>query len=557
MDKKRSWFLLTVLIIFILILLVRLFFLQIIEGSSFRKLSDENRTRVEKVSAPRGIIFDRNGYPLVRNIPGFRTLEFGETKVISRDEAIKKELASNVDLQVETIREYLYPEEFAHALGFLGEGEGGQLEGKVGLEKTYNKKLAGRDGKKLVEVNAKGEPLRVLGEVAPKTGGDITTTLDLQIARRAYRALSKVDRGAVIVTDPRNGEVLALLSKPSFDPNLFTIGEGYKAQATASSYKNVQQILTSADQPIFNRVIGGTYPPGSTFKIVTAAAGLASNAINKDTKIEDVGVINIGRFSFPNWYFTQYGKLDGTLDIVRAIKRSNDIFFYKVAELTGIDELADMGKKFGVGQILGIDIEGEGSGLFPNDAWKREKIGEGWFLGDTYHVGIGQGYLLTTPLQANAWTSVIANGGNLYKPHLLKNSKFDPPIVRTKFLSDETISLIREGMREACSPGGTGWPLFKFKIQNSKIKIDNRNFFEPEEATVSAQFKDFVHIPVACKTGTAEFGDPAGQTHAWFTAFAPIEDPQIAVTVLVEGGGEGSNVAAPIAKEILEEWFSR
>lgn len=567
-----------ILTVMIFVLVTRLLFLQIVKGQEYKSLADSNRIKRETISAPRGVIYDRNGYPLVRNMPGFRIKENGRVRVISRKEALEIQTRSESQSQelviaIDSLREYIYPEEFAHVLGFLGEGDNQDLTiGKMGIEKKYNDILTGVPGKRLIEVEASQKELRLLGEAKPRPGQDLTTTLDLTLQKKALEALKDFDKGAVVATIPATGEVLVLFSKPTFDPNLFTIGAQRAERASSNLvYKTAEEILSSSDQPLFNRAIAGTYPPGSTFKIITAAAGLEEDKISSDTKIEDIGILRIGKFTFPNWYFIQYGKLEGFLDIVKAIKRSNDIFFYKTAEYVGLGKLEEWAKKFGVGRVLGIDIEGEEEGLFPTEEWKKNNVGDNWYLGDTYHLGIGQGYLLTTPLQVNAWTAVVANGGTLHKPKLVKNTtnKQNLPSGKSKpitqnFIKKETIGLIKEGMKQACSPGGTGWPLFKFKIpaspaggQNSKLKIDNRNFFVPEEATVSAQFKDFIHIPVACKTGTAEFGDPQNRTHAWFTAFAPIEDPQIVVTVLVEGGGEGSNVAAPIAKEILEEWFSR
>ncbi|MCL4382428.1 penicillin-binding transpeptidase domain-containing protein, partial [Patescibacteria group bacterium] len=259
--------------------------------------------------------------------------------------------------------------------------------------------------------------------------------------------------------------------------------------------------------------------------------------------VEDTGVITIGPYKYPNWFWLQYGKTDGLLNIVTALKRSNDIYFYKVGEWVGVEKLAQWAGKMGVGKILGIDLPGEAAGVMPTPEWRKKTRGDEWYLGDTYHLAIGQGDLQVTPLQANFWTNVIANGGKLCRPTLLKNQD-----CKDLGLKKETIGLIKEGMKEACSTGGTGWPFFEFKVQSSE-------FGERK-------------ISVACKTGTAEYGDPQNKTHAWFTVFAPLpaeksakaapaDEPELTITVLVEGGGEGSNVAAPIAKKILEEWFNR
>ncbi|KKR34006.1 MAG: Penicillin-binding protein 2 [Candidatus Gottesmanbacteria bacterium GW2011_GWC2_39_8] len=299
--------------------------------------------------------------------------------------------------------------------------------------------------------------------------------------------------------------------------------------------------------------------------------------IMPDTKYEDVGVITVGPFKFPNWYFIQYGKKDGMVDVVTALKRSNDIFFYKVGEGLGIDKLASWSRKLGMGKALGLDISGEAKGLVPDENWKKKNRGEGWYLGDTYHLAIGQGDLLATPLQVNFWTNVVASDGYLCKPTVLnleprtKNQEqlnLEPRIKNLEpkcvdlGLKKEDIDLVKKGMIQACSPasseegvGGTGWPLFNFKIENVKWKIDNVDFLETAEATISG--KPIVEVKTACKTGTAEYGDPKGKTHAWFTDFAPAENPQLTVTVLYEGGGEGSSDAGPIAKEILKTWFEK
>lgn len=528
------------LVILFAILLGRLFYLQVVEGERYRLISKENRVRVKTLPAPRGIIFDRKGEILVRNTPGYRLKIGNEFKAISHDEALQieaKEGTEAANLEVDILREYLYPKTLAHVLGYTSEvnqnelSASGELDyelgekiGRTGIEKEYDKILRGKKGREFLEVDAQEKKLDILGEVPPQSGQNLTLTIDLDLQKKAAEALGEVT-GAVVVLNPQNGEILALVSHPSFNPNLFTQG---------GNPEEIENLFADEEKkPLFNRAISGLYPPGSTFKIVTAAAGLESGKINPQTQIEDVGEIVIGPYRFPNWYLTQYGKTEGVLDLVRAIARSNDIFFYKVAEWVGEKELGEWAKKFGLGQRLGIDLEGESEGLIPTPSWKESQIGEKWYLGDTYHIGIGQGYILTTPLQVSAWTSVIANGGSLYKPHLVKNSASAKASAdKQGFLKKETVELIREGMRQACSEGGTGWPLFNFKVGDKEIQT-------------------------ACKTGTAEYGDPKGKTHAWFTVFAPIENPELVITVLVEGGGEGSSVAAPIAKKILEEWFGR
>jgi penicillin-binding protein 2 len=267
----------------------------------------------------------------------------------------------------------------------------------------------------------------------------------------------------------------------------------------------------------------------------------------------------------------QYGKTEGPVNLVKALQRSNDIYFYKVGEWLGITKLADWAHRVGIGKPLGIELAGEAGGLMPDAAWKQAHFtseadliarNNDWYLGDTYHVAIGQGYLLVTPLQVNAWTNAVANGGNLCKPTIARigSSRIQRDNCRSLNVPKSSLDSIAEGMEAACSTGGTGWPLFNFSL----MKAD-------PTATDGASVK--TAVPVACKTGTAEFGDPKNRTHAWFTAFAPLPEediaddikagphvggePEISVTVLVEGAGEGSNVAAPIAKKLFEEWFGR
>lgn len=545
-------------------LLVKLFSLTVIFGEKYFQLSSENRIREVNLSAPRGIIYDRNGIPLVHNIPVF---------IMPDGQKIYESTAASSGLMKEDIvRDYITGADLAHILGFVGQADALEVKkyklgaadtiGKMGVEKTYDGILRGTNGKTLVETDAHGEEVRTLGNVDPVAGKSLTLSLDLGLQKTAGQEMTG-KKGAVIVSNPKTGEILALFSSPSFDPNKLIRNE------------DVEALFMEKDQPFFNRAISGLYPPGSTFKIVTSIAALESGAIDKNTRIEDTGILQVGAFSFGNWYFLQYGKKEGMVDIVSALKRSNDIFFYKTGEMTGIETISAWAKKIGLGKTLGIDIEGEAAGVMPDPIWRKKAKGTDWYLGDTYHVSIGQGDLQVTPLQVNVWTNVIASGGKLCRPYLVKtnsgidisdggrqarSARHDSSEVEGSYCRDlgikkETIDLIREGMKEACSTGGTGWPLFNFKVQSSKIKADGVDFLETFESTISG--KPIIEIPTACKTGTSEFGDPQNRTHAWFTVFAPVVNPQISVTVLVEAGGEGSNVAAPIAKKILEKWFTQ
>ncbi len=577
----------TGLLIGFFILTFRLFFLTAVRGHEFRLLADGNRTRELTIHAPRGNLLDRTGKALAANTPIFRLLRVCEgagsqdgcTTRLSRAEG-ERMLAAGLPpgeyLEADYLRTYPLDDALAHAMGYIGQLSESELAnqyyqsrnyilgsvvGRLGAEAVFEERLRGRDGKQLVEVDSTGAIIRTLGQQKEEPGEDLTLSIDAGLAKVAKEAFPQGEAGAIIVAKPQTGEILAMYSSPSFSPNAFVTG------LTTDAF---QTITEDPNLPMFNRAIGGVFPPGSTFKIVTAIAALEEGAITRETTFEDTGVITIGVSTFPNWYFTQYGKTEGMVDIVKGIRRSNDVFFYKVGEALGITKLAAQARAFGLGAPLGIELAGEASGLMPDPPWKnlrfdtpadREARNNEWYLGDTYHVAIGQGYLLTTPLQVNAWTNVVANGGKLCTPTILKTQK---GTCKDLDIKKETIDLVAEGMREACAAGGTGWPLFTFGVRKAGEQTEGA-------ATPSATL---VRIPVACKTGTAEFGDPKERTHAWFTAYGPISEevipqdiktsenyisgpPEISVTVLVEGAGEGSNVAAPIAKKVLEEWFGR
>jgi penicillin-binding protein 2 len=469
----------------------------------------------------------------------------------------------SVFLEKDFLRVYMYPYETAHLLGFLGEISDSEMNnvlysyqgyltadrlGRMGLEGYFERKLRGTDGKELIEVDAQSNKIRTLGKIDAVQGQNITLSLDADLQKTAYEALGE-HAGAVVVSRARSGELLALVSTPSFDPNKLHAG---------LTTEDFNALFKAPDKPMFNRAVSGVYAPGSTFKIVTALAGLESGDITKNTIIEDTGILRVGEFSFSNWYYTQYGKTEGPVDILRAIARSNDIYFYKLGEEVGIDTIAHWGKLLGVGQKTGIELPNEAEGIMPDRAYQKKIRGTDWYLGDSYHIAIGQGDLLTTPLQVNRWTNVVASNGLLCSFSLLKSDGTTKSCTQLS-LKKETLPLIQEGMRRACSSGsdvgyqGTGWPLFDFSVTHEVIS----------EGSGSAQIRK---VPVGCKTGTSEFGDAQGKTHAWFTAYAPLPgtkageihgDPEIVVTVLLEKGGEGSTDAGPIAKKILEEWFKR
>lgn len=494
MKQKNTFWLIILLLIFAT-LWFRLFYLQIIHGWENRLSAQDNRIRINKIPSLRGIIYDRFKKVLVRNTPQGR--------------------------------EYLFPEALAHVLGYIGKVDEQEIKnsllgqddlvGKTGIEKEYDADLRGKDGRVLVETDSQGKVVREIKKEEPEAGKDLDLAIDFELQNKAYSLLNN-RKGVIIASDPKTGEILSLVSSPSFDPNLLTLNQ-----------PGINKILNDTNEPMFNRAIAGLYPPGSTFKIITALAALEAKKITKNTQIEDTGTIKVGDYSYGNWYFLQYGSKDGSVDIVKALQRSNDIFFYHTGEMLGIEKLASFARNFGLGKALGIDLPGEANGLIPTPQWKKETKTENWYLGDTYITAIGQGNLLLTPLQVNAITAAVANNGKVCSPHLLKDKKAD---CRDLKFEEENLNLVKKGMTEACSKGGTASVFFDFKPQ------------------------------VACKTGTAEYGLTGrllnqDQTHAWFTVFAPAHDPKIAVTVLLEGAGEGSKVSAPIARDLLKYWFEK
>jgi penicillin-binding protein 2 len=516
---ENVFFIYIVLIfLFLIILFFRLFQLTIVKGSYYRTLSEQNRLREIIVEAPRGEIVDRKGFVIAQNLNPYinQKIEPGllnnNQKIISR-------------------RIYQNPEAIAPYIGYRQIADVNDLKndtcqfklplggrtGKKGIEKLFDCELRGQQGKKLVEIDAQGLYLKTVDVIPPIPGNKIQLALDFKLQKKTYELVKDV-KAAVIVTNPKTGEILVSVSSPSFNSQDFE----------DNSKVAIQSYLTNKDNPLFNRVTEATYPPGSIFKLVVATASLEEKAIDEKTEIEDKGSIKAGAATFGNWYFLQYGKVEGMVDIVKAIRRSNDIFFYIVGDRTGVEKIKKWSDIFGLGKHTEIGLD-EAEGIIPSTFWKKEVLKENWYLGDTYNLSIGQGYVGTTPLQMALVTDVFANGGYLCKPQLLKQNT---GICKKLPIAQKTINLIRKGMKQACSTGGTGWPLFDFAVSKTKIQV-------------------------ACKTGTAESHAKSGMPHAWITAFAPYENPEISVTVLIEEGGQGSDVAGPIARDILKAYFER
>lgn len=537
-SRPQTLFFVFILVIFVIftILVLRLFQLTIVKGNYYRRLSEQNRIRELLIEPRRGKIIDRKGIVIAENNPA---------DINQNDERIK----SN--------RNYQSSETVAHIIGYRQTADNNDLKndsclnklklgdktGKKGIEKLYDCSLRGISGKKLVEIDARGKYLKTITVLPPQDGQTLQLALDFELQKKAYE-LIKENRAAIVGLKPKTGEVLILLSTPTYNPQTFEDND----------IDLINNYFLDEDKPLFNRSLEGVYPPGSTFKLAIAIGALEENKIDEKTIIEDTGQITAGPLTFGNWYFLQYGKTEGPVDIIKAIRRSNDIFFYKTGELLGVDQIKLWAEKIGFGKTTGIGFEEE-EGLLPSLFWKESTLHDRWYLGDTYNLSIGQGYVLTTPIQVTQATSVFANDGYLCKPKLLKNSK---PECQKLPISPKNIALIKKGMNEACSNGGTGWPLFQFGIslnQPKSVKTSSNQF--PLISTDSADFNRFQPIQTACKTGTAESHAISGMPHAWFTVYAPSVNPEIVLTVLIEEGGQGSDVAGPIAKEILKAYFER
>ena len=605
--KSHLWQAGVLVAIALLVMVGRLYYLTVVQHEYYAEIAKGNRLRVEYVTAPRGAVHDSAGEVLAGSKPSFElvaspldlpsdpdelsgtiarvanilqvppeeiraALEAGRTPLyesilikqnLPRDQALvfyemERDLAG-FRVGNAALRDYKAGEVFAHLLGYVGKINPQEYEekkaegylfndslGKTGLEQSYEAYLRGTYGERQVEVDARGAVKRVFGEKASLPGNDVFLNVDAGLQRVLYDALLRrltilgKRRAAALAMDPRSGKILAYISFPSYDSNLFA--EGIDAKTYAD-------IVADEDLPLFNRPVQGTYHPGSTVKPMVAAAALQEQVISANTLIEDRGQIVVPNpYGGPDSYFYGYGRRAlGTMDVRSAIALSSDIFFYVVGggyepagieEGVGIARLSDYYRKFHLGAPLGIDMPGEEGGLVPDPEWKKEyfagePLSERWYLGDTYHVSIGQGDLLATPLQLLSWTATIASGGKIYQPYtvdrivsadgevLLQN---EPRLLGEVPIEQKHLRVVQEGMRQAVLEG-------------------------------TARSLASISVPAAGKTGTAQFDarDP-NRSHAWFTAYAPYDDPQIAIVVLIEDGGEGGVNAVPVVKEAMDWW---
>lgn len=476
----------------------RVFFLTVFMGGHFSDLAKGNMVKVELVPAKRGVISDKYG----------------------------KYLAMNIDNNGSLVRYYPMGEIAAGLVGYIGKpsevGENGEiLVGKTGLESEYQNRLAGIAGETVVEETAQGTRRTEIVRKEPVPGENLVTNIDLSVQQMAFsslkNALTKVGKSGAVVATTVDGKVLALVSTPSYDSNLFV--ENGKRSDFGGDYKEVNDLLKDdLKKPLFNRALSGDFAPGSVYKLVPALTSLEEGKIVKDSLIEDSGEIVIGDYRYGNWLLDKYGQTEGKINVVKAIARSNDIFFYKIGEAIGVDKLVYWSKKFGLGEKTGIDLPGESSGFMPSPYWREKSLGTKWFLGNTYHLAIGQGDVMATPLQINMMTAAVISGIKC-PPRIVGSSS----CVDLK-IGEQNRKTILEGMMAACSHGGTAYPLYEY---GGKIY---------------------------CKTGTAQKGGEDTLPNAWLTMVIPVGSnvkDWVVVTVLVEEGGEGSTVAAPIAKELV------
>ncbi|MFH1601561.1 MAG: penicillin-binding transpeptidase domain-containing protein [Candidatus Shapirobacteria bacterium] len=486
------------------------------------KSAENNRLRKIPLLAPRGRIVGLSGEVLADDLIIYQD---AQGKELEREQALLQKAAGGEVVDV-LARRYLLKEAAAHLTGYLGsvgEKELGKKRcaekdinyslhdqvGRGGLEEIYDCLLAGEEGEKLVEVDSQGQIVRELGRIDPQPGEDLVVSLDLGLQKFAWEKIKDL-KAAVVVLEAETGKILALVSAPSFDPNVFGLD---RDEEKVKSYLGDRE-----NTPLFNRALAGAYQPGSVFKPVLAVAGLEERVIDSQTSVFDTGFIQIGEWQYKNWYWTDYGRTEGEVNLVKAIQRSNDIYFYKLGEWLGVDNISKWASRLGLGKKTGIDLPAEASGLVPTADWKRQVRSEIWFLGNTYHFAIGQGDLTTTPLQIAQMTAAVTNGGRLCQPQingLLESNCLDLGISRAN------LEVIKEGMRQACQSGGTGFPFFDF------------------------------NPPAGCKTGTAQTGGEE-ESHAWLSAFFPADKPKISMVVFVEKGGSGAYVAAPIAREIAD-----
>lgn len=574
-------------LVLLVILWGRTAYLGVVKGQYYKEIANGNRMRHIPISAPRGKIYDRFGEVLVYNIPSLNLLAFPSdfigddekkslllnsaktifperyeeindkikniynnsnpiilSKNITQEKALlaieNKDKLPGVRVQQKATREYVDSLIFSHVLGYERIVQKEDIEnnpeyqltdsiGKRGLEKYYDKYLRGNPGRLNIEVNSVGEIVRELGVTNPQSGSDLVLNIDAALQKKIFDSLSVIleknnlKAGSAVALDPKTGGVLAIVNVPSFDNNLFAQG------ISNDDYDN---LINDPNKPMFDRAVTGEYPPGSIFKPIMAAAALTEGVVDEHTQIESKGGISVGSWHFGDW------KAHGFTDIRKALAVSSDVYFYSVGggygsvRGIGMEKIKEYGEKFGLGLPTGVDLPNEAQGFLPTPEWKEENIGEKWYIGNTYHASIGQGYITVTPLQIANSISAVANGGILYQPTIVSQIKKGDQIINNKskiiqkdFINKDILKVVREGMRMTVTEG------------------------------TAMQLND-LPVAVAGKTGTAQYGS-GDKTYGWFASFAPFENPEIVMVVLVEGQEKETYNAVPVTKDVYNWYFSR
>lgn len=595
-KNNRVTFFIAFLYAGIALIIFKGFYLQIVKGADYHQLAEHNRIHIDYITTIRGLIYDRNGKLLVKNTPKFiisiipaelpfdgkekesvlektssilnisvdeikKTIEpikpsslyFYQPVMIKDNVAyeeairmtIEQDFLKGVAVNTTVQREYLNSFGLSHVLGYTGKVSQSELladedkkylltdtTGKTGVEKSFDNLLRGKHGTVKTEVDAYGREKKILEKNDRQLGNNIVLTIDQEMQKKMEEIMishiAKIGKrkAAAIILNPKNGEILSLVTLPTFDNNDFSFG---------IQQNKYDELIKDPDRPLFSRAWSGEYPSGSTFKMILAAAGLQEGVINEHTSILSTGGIRVGEWFFPDWKIGGHG----LTDVKKALADSVNSFFYllggggfSIQNGLGIEKINLYSSRFGLGRVLGLDLPGENDGFLPTEDWKKAVKKEPWYIGDTYHVSIGQGDLLVTPLQVATYTAAIANGGIVYKPHVVKETvdpndqsvyTIKPAILDSGFIEEKYIKIVQQGLRQGVTHG-SGRRLYNLPIQ------------------------------IAGKTGTAQW-HPTKDNHAWFTSYAPYNNPEIVVTILIEEGKEGSSVAVPIAEDFYR-WYT-
>jgi penicillin-binding protein 2 len=591
-DRYRYFFAFAVLAFFVII--IYLWYLQVIKGSEYRWMSKNNCIRIRENPAARGMILDRKGRLLADNRPSFEVylvpedlkenpevlvkvgqmLNMDQEEIIERLKTQKKrtpfrpvKIRSDIEwnelarletnrvhlpglfVDVRPTRTYRYGPLASHLIGYIGEVDENELKqskespyrmgamiGKYGVEYQWETYLRGVDGGRRIEVDALGREIKEVRSVESFPGDNLILTIDLDLQKVAEEAFRE-KTGALIAMDPRNGRILAMVSKPSFDPDTF---------ARSLSLEEWKSLTENPLSPLQNKGIQGQYPPGSVFKIITAIAGLETGVITPNSQFTCRGIYPYGNRDFRCWREEGHG----TIDLRRAIVESCDIYFYQLGLKVGVDAIARYAKEFGLGSPTGIALPHEKSGMVPSTSWKKKRLGVPWYSGETLSLAVGQGYINATPLQLLMLTSAIANGGTFYLPQVVDrvndvygNLMKEYPVeeIGRVDISEKTLHFIQEALMAAVNdPRGTGWASVL-----KEVKVAGK--------TGTAQV---IKIPQNFKKGDMNRLPWKYRDHAWFVAYAPFENPLISIVVIVEHGGYGGAAAAPIAKRVIEKYLA-